>query len=168
MVIRFRIPTSIAAAGTFERKVELDADKLSPEKVRDTLQCSGLLPRYDALCRYWNPHVERALSSLPHDAAGQVNPATGLYEPARDTAARLCYFIGWVYLGRRLGSVRFEFSHRDSETGALVTSDDTVMMLSTALNSLSELLGKQRAAEVFTSLERAADRFLRSPVPKAK
>ena len=158
MTKRFRVPPRIQS--TFDKTVTLELGDLSPGKLRQTLEEGGLQLYLDELRRKWLPSVGRILSTAQYHTEGHINSATAAFETPREEAERLCEFVGLVYLGRRIGNFVIEFRHVNEESGEVLSSDDTLMMISSALNRLSAIIGENSAAEIFRRLERVSARII--------
>jgi hypothetical protein len=137
------------------------------EEVWRVLEQTGLRPIYDAVCSEWLPFVEKKFAWLPPDALGELMRASGKFESPQDLLEPMCKFMAMVYVGRRIGNLQIEFKHPD-ETGATVTTEGTVTMLSELLTVLSNAVGQRSAAQIFRKLEKVVDRAIGHGGSKAR
>jgi hypothetical protein len=144
---KFRMPPPILPVKPDAKRLWADAD--DPAQINSALNKSGLLPLHMAICKRFEPYVQKKL-----EAVEQVKE---LDERALKVISSACTILTLFYLGRRVGNFIVRFADSDEDGRPM---NDTGLVISACLNQLKKALGEKQATQLFRKLEKITDEVL--------
>jgi hypothetical protein len=147
MVKRFRIPPPIFAPDAARKHVAVSLDD-DPEKISNLLDKTGLIPLNLAVSEKFGNYLQKKLKG-----SGRLDDLS--YETVEELE-RVCSILSFLYVGRRLGTLKLKFSDDASDTNR----NDTGVVISACLNFLAKTLGEKQTAQIFRKLETLTNQVL--------
>ena len=157
MVKRFPIPPPLRKRSSADKQIVVELSNDTADQARRGLEKAGLLSLQEDICSTWLPY---ALRTIDKGSSKDVLPTIASqqgFQTIHDWGEGLCQVLSLFYVGKRLGNFRMLLE----ESGDGSELDGTVLMISSTLEGIADLVGQRAATEIFRKLENATNDVLR-------